>query len=101
MRILIALATATLALPAIAQYPAASVNSSSTPPPASANIAITADPNGAASKPKVEVGYDAKVKRDPYGNIIKDDKKAAAKTEEAPALRNDKKLTGDSVLLKK
>ena len=99
MRLFIALITATLALPAAAQYPAAMINNSSTPPAASADI-----PNQTSNvpqKPKAEVGYDAKVKRDPYGKIINDGKSPGAKTEAAPPLRNDQKLRGDSEMFKR
>ena len=99
MRLFIALITVTLALPAAAQYPQANINAGSTPPAASAETAN--NPGDAHQKPKAEVGYDAKVKRDPYGKIINDGKSPAAKTEAAPALRNDQKLRGDSEILKR
>jgi len=99
MRLFIALITVTLALPAAAQYPAAMNSNSSTPPAASADI--TNKPTEVPQKPKDEVGYDAKVKRDPYGKIINDGKSPGAKTEDAPPLRNDKNLRGDSEILKR
>ncbi len=99
MRLFIALITVTLALPAAAQYPAAMINNSGTPPAVSAETAN--NPGDAHQKPKVEVGYDAKVKRDPYGKIINDGKSPGAKTEAAPPLRNDQKLRGDSEMFNK
>ena len=99
MRLFIALITVTLALPAAAQYPAAIINNSSTPPATSADI--TNKPGEVPQKPKTEVGYDAKVKRDPYGKIINDGKSPGAKTKAAPPLRNDQKLRGDSEMFKR
>ncbi len=85
------------ALPAIAQYPAAVINSGGTPPSASANKTDADTQN----QPKEEVGYDPKVKRDPNGKVIKDNKKASETAPENPVLRNDKQLKGDSELFKK
>ena len=90
---------AAIALPATAQYPQATINAGSTPPAASAETAN--NPGDAHQKPKTEVGYDAKVKRDPYGKIINDGKSPGAKTKAAPPLRNDQKLRGDSEMFKR
>ena len=117
---LILLLTALFAVPAAAQYPTPTINSGDALPPASSNgttppaapinssggafqsTSPAAAPLAAAAPQpaKEEVGYDAKVKRDPYGNVLKDSTKTSQQRTEAPALRNDKKLGGDSSLLK-
>ena len=101
--------TAAMALPAAAQYPAATINSSGTPPAASANTttpATAAAPaiaksTGIEETPKEEVGYDPKVKRDPYGHIIKDGKTSDAKAASAPSLPNDQQLKNDNSIINK
>jgi len=104
MRQFLVLSFATLlALPAAAQYPDTVTNSDTVPPAAAYMVAPTMPvPNAVLSKTtKEEVGYDAKVKRDPYGKILKNQTKTSEPSAEAPALRNDKKLSGDSALFKR
>ena len=52
----------------------------------------------ATAMPTTEIGFDAKVKRDPNGKII-EDAKTTAPVQAAPQLRNDRKLRGDSAIL--
>ncbi|MES2984171.1 MAG: hypothetical protein V4735_03185 [Pseudomonadota bacterium] len=50
--------------------------------------------------PKNEIGFDAKVKRDPSGKIIEDGKAAAVAAPKTQLQRNDSKLRGDGALFK-
>lgn len=77
------------------------------PVPVPAAIPATGAPMPAApladdGTPLETIGYDAKVKRDPNGNVIGETKTVTtAPKKETKELRNDKKMRSDSSMIKK
>jgi hypothetical protein len=91
-----------LALPAHATdaYDTGKPLPAATPPKAVIPAATNAEAPQDMEAPHEEIGFDPKVKRDPYGNIIPEEEtKTVVPT--APKLRTDRNLRGDSQILKR